>query len=163
MFNSVCNLCLCVYWRSRCHSSCWMVLVKFSGMFLSLIGWEKWYFTAVQRSVIPAETGERGGQWDNPLVWRRTWQRRELTLGVCATCSWCQVLAICCGSGTGYFWPQSCWIQWNDMKHNAKPCYLGSWFCEVSSRFSLFTTPKITVSESESYTHSRVRVSESES
>lgn len=41
--------------RKRCHSSCCMVLVRLRGMFLSLMGWEKWYLTDVHRSAIPAQ------------------------------------------------------------------------------------------------------------
>jgi len=32
-----------------------MVLVRLRGMFLSLMGWEKWYLTDVHRSAIPAQ------------------------------------------------------------------------------------------------------------
>lgn len=48
--------------RKRCHSSCWMVLVRLRGMFLSRMGWEKWYLTDVHRSAIPAH------RWQNHLT-----------------------------------------------------------------------------------------------
>lgn len=46
--------------RKRCHSSCCMVLVRLRGMFLSLMGWEKWYLTDVHRSAIPAQGSHTG-------------------------------------------------------------------------------------------------------